>query len=272
MASKKRQRAKKLAAKGASAAKIERKTGVSSKAANKFVAKAAAPAPSRPAPAPRISNKNSVGQNLRTAGGANNVLSNKELLKIAKKNDKNPEKILEKAVNKGMMIGSNVVNKYQKGAYTDPRTAFWRGLSPSLSLATGMDSPILNQIRSAGKQDKGSALFIGSKGSTATTLPRQMGRGNIQQPVPTTPSNTETPVNDGTQPVVAEDPITPLSPEPLPEEEMDPGVGMMSGGGMGAAGANKLGRAKSRLRKLGIYGRGTGLFGRGLQYGNALNK
>jgi len=46
---------------------------------------------------------------------------------------------------------------------------------------------------------------------------------------------------------------------------------MMSGGGLGALGANKLNRAKSRLQKLGIYGRGTGLLGRGLQYGNSLN-
>ena len=52
----------------------------------------------------------------------------------------------------------------------------------------------------------------------------------------------------------------------------DPGPGMLSGGGSGGAGANRLGRAKSRLRQLGIYGRGTGLLNRGLQYGNALNK
>ena len=51
----------------------------------------------------------------------------------------------------------------------------------------------------------------------------------------------------------------------------DPGVGQMSGGGMGAMGATKLGRARSRLQRLGIIGRGTGLLGRGLQYGNALN-
>jgi hypothetical protein len=62
-----------------------------------------------------------------------------------------------------------------------------------------------------------------------------------------------------------------ILPEEKPEEEKDPGSGMLSGGGTGAAGATKLGRSKSRLRQLGIYGRGTGLLGRGLQYGNALN-
>jgi hypothetical protein len=64
----------------------------------------------------------------------------------------------------------------------------------------------------------------------------------------------------------------PILPENLEEEEqLPPGSGMMAGGGLGALGANKLNRSKSRLRQLGIYGRGTGLLGRGLQYGNALN-
>ena len=59
---------------------------------------------------------------------------------------------------------------------------------------------------------------------------------------------------------------------PLPEEKPeDPMSGMMAGGGLGAAGASKLGRARSRLQRLGILGRGTGLLGRGLQYGNTLN-
>jgi len=55
------------------------------------------------------------------------------------------------------------------------------------------------------------------------------------------------------------------------EEEVDPGAGMMAGGGLGALGASKLLRARSRLQRLGILNRGTGLLGRGLQYGNALN-
>jgi hypothetical protein len=66
-------------------------------------------------------------------------------------------------------------------------------------------------------------------------------------------------------------PLEPLIPEKPPEEKLPSGPGMLSGGGAGAAGANRLGRAKSRLRQLGIYGRGTGLLGRGLQYGNTLN-
>ena len=67
-------------------------------------------------------------------------------------------------------------------------------------------------------------------------------------------------------PVKTEDPVNIEAPETT-----DPGVGMMAGGGMGAMGASKLLRARSRLQRLGILNRGTGLFGRGLQYGNTIN-
>lgn len=285
-----RQKANNMADRGATAKEIRQATGVTAQAARNIVSRASTPAPVQTnagpnpmgAPAPskpaqpvsvqQINKQNTLGQNLRAASGANGVLSEKELLKISNVSGKNNEKVLEKAVGKGLMIGSKVVNQYQKGKYTDPKTAWYRAAAGGLGIAAGFDSPILNQLRNAGRQDKGSALFIGSKGSTATTLPRRSGFGMGVQPVPTTPSNAEQPVNTGEQ---AQDPITPFVPEVLPKEEeeekMDPGAGMLSGGGMGAAGANKLGRAKSRLRQLGINSRGTGLLGRGLQYGNALN-
>jgi len=113
-----------------------------------------------------ITRGNNLRQNLNAAAGVNNVLSDKELLSISKKNDRDPEKVLERAVGRGMLIGQGVVNKYQKGKYTDPRLI---GYEP--------DSAILQQLLNAGRQDKGSALFIGSKGSTATTLPRRIMSG-----------------------------------------------------------------------------------------------
>ena len=309
MASKANQnQAKRMAQQGKSAAQIERKTGVSTQRAENLVSRAApviqarqqtqqqiantpqvgqrpgetatvyAPGVTPPAQptqqtAPSINKQNSLGQNLRIAGGANNVLSNKELLKISKQNDKNPERVLEKAVGKGMMIGSGVVNKYQKGKYTDPGLRMARMALPGFAMAAGKDSAILQQLRNAGRQDKGSALFIGSKGSTATTLPRRLGLGEGYRP-PGGDNNTTLPTTTETGTTAPETVNTTPVETMLPEEEtkMDPGAGMLSGGGMGAAGANKLGRAKSRLRQLGIYGRGTGLLNRGLQYGNALNK
>ena len=100
-----------------------------------------------------------------------------------------------------------------------------------------------------------------------------------ETPSPTEPSPTETPNPTETpKPTETPNPTEEFLPgeDLIPEdEELDeplaPASGGLSGGGLGAAGATKLGRAKSRLRKLGIYGRGTGLLGRGLQYGNSLN-
>lgn len=221
-----------------------------------------------------ISNQNRVGGNLRAAAGANNVLSNKELLQISKANKKDPEKILERAVGRGMLIGSGVVNKYQKGRYTDPRTMMARSALPGFAMAAGMDSPILQQLRNAGRQDKGSALFIGSRGSTATTLPRRYGAGTAFRP-PGGNANTAAPTGTGTAgpTTIGTAPVstTPMTPTEMADASTVSGPGLLSGGGMGAAGASKLGRANSRLRKLGINSRGTSLLGRGLQYGSVLN-
>jgi hypothetical protein len=85
------------------------------------------------------------------------------------------------------------------------------------------------------------------------------------------PPGGDPPPGDNPPPTTV-NPVEVLPEEVLPEEQpLDPGQGMMAGGGLGAAGAAKLGRARSRLQRLGILGRGTGLFGRGLQYGNSLN-
>jgi len=100
------------------------------------------------------------------------VLSEKELLSIAQAKNKSPEKILLNAVGQGLSIGSKVVNQFQKGTYTDPMMAMARQVIPGFAEAAGKYDPILQQLASAGKLDKGSSLFIGSKGSTATVLPR----------------------------------------------------------------------------------------------------
>jgi len=297
-----------MAAKGATAKEIRQATGVTAQAARNIVSRSSSssgpynatnmpmtgaaptagplasgyvPLPASPAASPaapktsvqQINRDNTMAQNLRAAGGGNGVLSEKELLKISKVSQgKNPEKVLEKAVGKGLMIGSKVVNQYQKGKYTDAGTAWARAAIPNFAVAVGKDSQILQQLRNAGRQDKGSALFIGSKGSTATTLPRRIGAGNNQQPTPNTDPLPTDPGNADPGTSAPVDDLPPMLPEELPEEQLPPGPGMMAGGGLGALGANKLNRAKSRLRQLGIYGRGTGLLGRGLQYGNALNK
>lgn len=83
------------------------------------------------------------------------------------------------------------------------------------------------------------------------------------------PNNTNT---SASVPESYTDPITDQLPTDTPTSETPQGPGSMSGGGSGAGGATGLRRAKGRLRQLGIYGRGTSLLGRGLQYGNTLNQ
>lgn len=243
---------------------------------------------SNPASVQQINKGNSLSKNLRIAATGRGVLSEKELLKISRASGKSKERVLEKAVGKGLGIGSKVVNRYQKGKYSPRGLALARMALPEFAMAAGKDSAILRQLRNAGRLDKGSALFIGSKGSTATVLPRTGPFGGGLQPVAPLPQSTE-PVNPDDAISTIEDNPELMPTDLLPEEfvdEMatdfpaqlpadspaDSGVGMMAGGGAGAAGAAGLRSPKSRLKILGLYGRGTGLLGRGLQYGNALNK
>jgi hypothetical protein len=147
------------------------------------------------------------------------------------------------------------IGKYRDAAYT---------LKPGQGMTLGSWDERAKAQSAAGliPLQRGGVYQVNSAGGYS---PKSFGSGS---PTPTqqmspysyTPSTTETPGTIDT-PVTTNQPEAPTSGGP----------GMMSGGGSGAAGANRLGRAKSRIQKLGLYGRGTGLLGRGLQYGNALN-
>lgn len=128
----------------------------------------------------------------------------------------NANRILERAVaNKGLTIGAGLVNNFNKGKYSPSGYAL-------TEMYTGV-SPIISQIRNAGKLDPKSALFIGSRGSTATVLPKNYNSGM---------GATKSPVTAPEQPTTATE--TTYSPEP-----MDVGGGSMDGGfdygGMGGA-------------------------------------
>lgn len=91
----------------------------------------------------------------------------------------NANRILERAVaNKGLTIASGVVNAYNKGEYFTPKDYY------KYSTYNQPFNPIINQIKSAGTLDPKSALFIGSRGSTATVLPRAMGAGGTKTKAP----------------------------------------------------------------------------------------
>lgn len=261
-----------------------------------------------PAKASTVSSANSVGQALRIAGANGNV-SKKELQKITNQFDVGADQAIrrldkvntaleEKGKDLKIGLGSAAVNSLVKSGNTYTSGIFNQSQFGGGKIGSTVQNYINASNPTGGYQNpqSGSSSYKPVNGamsraaaqSAAGLIPLQRGGAyqinskggyspkvsNAAFGVPNTPiaasPNTQQPVNTGTEPIT-EDPITPFIPEEKPEEKMDPGSGMLSGGGMGAAGASKLGRAKSRLRQLGIYGRGTGLLGRGLQYGNALN-
>jgi len=125
-------------------------------------------------------------------------LSQSELKQIAKTTGKDYENVLVKAVQGGTQLGSQVVNQYQKGAYTDPRLAMARQQLPGFAEAAGKYDPILQQISNAGRLDKGSSLFIGSKGSTSTVLPRSLTQGMRSPAAPAAPGGGGADLSTGT--------------------------------------------------------------------------
>lgn len=111
-----------------------------------------------------------LGKNLDAAG---NTLSQKELQRIARVTGKSQDKVLEKAVQKGLSIGSKVVNQYKPEDTLLPEA--FRGLTTKgqeILFDPLSGRPILQKINNSPKLDKGSKLFISSKGSTSTVLPR----------------------------------------------------------------------------------------------------
>ena len=138
-------------------------------------------------PQSKFSKDLSIGKNLKAAG---QTLSQKELQKIANKTGLSQDKVLEKAVQKGLSIGSKVVNQYASDTkfLPGPVTVMVKGRE--VTFDPFKDNPILGQIANAKKNklDKGTKLFIGSEGSTATVLPRGVEtRKPADRPVRTTP-------------------------------------------------------------------------------------
>ena len=238
---------------------------------------------------------------------AGNNISNKELNKIVKKSGGSTSKALDKissvqesrkAADKAApSIGSKAANNLIKQAQSTPTGVYQLGsstLGQSVrSMAGTPAGPMIQGRQQPGTPASGLGYVPGgmtirpsgrlgvgplksgnkTKDNGKGRMPgpydgMQIGQPDLSGPGPLANPNTETWLGnqdpaDGTTDTV--------SPDVTEQEPTDPMIGMMAGGGMGAAGANKLGRAKSRVRRLGIQGRGTGLLSRGLQYGNALN-
>lgn len=236
-------------------------------------------------------------------------LSLKELEKLQKASGKNPLAIMSKALDKGVSLGRKVVNSYNQpgGLRSSGFNYRYEGIPDNLAPIKGLElgkGQVYNGSSSYTTPGQTGKMWNSPKPSTTTFNPivtlknaadgggkKDSGKNNDSGgktkdpygpldpnmritgfdpsgPGPLANPNTQTWSGNTPTTTTTEEPETPATPE-TPQENLGPG--MLTGGGLGATGANKLNRAKSRLYRLGLFGRGTGLFGRGLQYGNALN-
>lgn len=204
----------------------------------------------------KISEAKNLNQGLKIAG---RTLSAKEINQLTKTTGKGAERVLEKAVSKGVTLGSGVVNRYQKGQYTDPGLAFARAALPAFAIAAGKDSAILQQIRNAGRLDKGSSLFIGSKGSTATVLPRRMstGVGGNRPMVGGDYSYAPTDAAPMSQAPMSQAPMETYSEPTMPEVSTESKYGPGGAGSALDGGATGFRPRRSRWRTAGKTTKGT---------------
>ena len=241
---------------------------------------------------------------------AGNNISNKELNKIVTKSGGSTSKALDKissvqqsrkAADKAApSIGSKAANNLIKQAQSTPTGVYQLGsstLGQSVrSMAGTPAGPMIQGRQQPGTPASGlgyvpggmtirpsGRLGIGplksenkTKSKSKGRMPgpydgMQIGPPDLSGPGPLANPNTETWLGNQDPEDSGDGNTNTVSPVVTEQEPTDPMIGMMAGGGMGAAGANKLGRAKSRLKKLGITGNTANQMGRGNVYRNLIN-
>ena len=241
---------------------------------------------------------------------AGNNISNKELNKIVKTSGGSTSKALDKissvqqsrkAADKAApSIGSKAANNLIKQAQSTPTGVYQLGsstLGQSVrSMAGTPAGPMIQGRQQPGTPASGlgyvpggmtirpsGRLGIGplksenkTKSKSKGRMPgpydgMQIGPPDLSGPGPLANPNTETWLGNQDPEDSGDDNTNTVSPVVTEQEPTDPMIGMMAGGGTGAAGANKLGRAKSRLKKLGITGNTANQMGRGNVYRNLIN-
>ena len=232
-------------------------------------------------PGMKLKDAKNLGQAIRIAGGGSGNITNKERLQIGRQFNVGDDKIIRRldAVNEkrtskrkaSYALGGNAFNKLASG---DPTLNFGTG-AIGQAVRGGMPKMYGNRNSSRGMTNplqvrKGvSVTGLTAKGDI-DTREKFLGSGSFNRPqmkaTDTASGTTGTGTSTGTSGVLG------MVPQNTEQSTENLGPGGLYGGGTGAMGATRLGRAKSRLKKLGIYGEGTNLLGRGLQYGINLNK
>ena len=241
---------------------------------------------------------------------AGNNISDKELNKIVKTSGGSTSKALDKissvqesrkAADKAApSIGSKAANNLIKQAQSTPTGVYQLGsstLGQSVrSMAGTPAGPMIQGRQQPGTPASGLGYVPGgmtirpsgrlgvgplksenkTKSKSKGRMPgpydgMQIGPPDLSGPGPLANPNTETWLGNQDPEDSGDGSTNTVSPVVTEQEPTDPMIGMMAGGGSGAAGANKLGRAKSRLKKLGITGNTANQMGRGNVYRNLIN-
>ena len=241
---------------------------------------------------------------------AGNNISNKELNKIVNKSGGSTSKALDKissvqqsrkAADKAApSIGSKAANNLIKQAQSTPTGVYQLGSSKVAQAIRGMAGtpagPMIQGRQQPGTPASGLGYVPGgmtirpsgrlgvgplksenkTKSKSKGRMPgpydgMQIGPPDLSGPGPLANPNTETWLGNQDPEDSGDGNTNTVSPVVTEQEPTDPMIGMMAGGGTGAAGANKLGRAKSRLKKLGITGNTANQMGRGNVYRNLIN-
>ena len=207
----------------------------------------------------------SIGGGLKLGG--DNILGRREAMKIARGTGKGYDDVITKALGRGMSIGGGAVRQSNMASGTSQVNPTIKG--QQMFTSGGSDDPLSAMRRvTPGKRQ----MFSGTYQLDGQTMPLIESRRGGTNPMTIgggkgkrgskgrnrgggmTDVSTGTGTGMGTEPTMD---LQPMTPEQMQEASTVEGVGMLSGGGMGATGAASLRRPKSRLRQLGIYGRGT---------------
>jgi hypothetical protein len=185
--------------------------------------------------------------------GANNTISNKEAMKIAKGTGKSFDKVLAKGLGLGFNVGASAANKSNKRYSSvwrpDPNSFYGMQFANTDPLAAMRNQKVNKGYSYQGVAVEGGPGIFGRKNAGG------MNPLTIKKPGSGDEGSTETvPTVEEVIPQL-EDPIIedPIIEDP---ESKTTGPGMLSGGGAAFGGAAGLRRKKSYLRSLGIRGMG----------------
>jgi hypothetical protein len=202
--------------------------------------------------------------------GVGSNLSSREAQRIANDRGTSVGKIMDKAMGKGLTIGSGLVNKYNSGQFSSPRERFWSSVGQGIFGTKGFNSltGVSNNMAGlSGLKLNSGQVYGGSymRDGQLTPLVGMKGMGAGGGGKNSTTETTTTTSNTGTNGYTPEE----LTPTPTPTQTAPEAAAAnsvdasFSPGGTGAmldGGAISFRKAKSKARTAGLTTKGTSQF------------